>query len=285
MYPSFLFLQSEFLAWQGQHHVIRDGNISLPFYLKDGFALAPLAAPFGGFRFHGLVSESEVRRFLRILPSELKRFRVTGLRLVLPPDAYHPEWHIWLLPLLKEAGCKVVWQDLNFHLEQTGTFGSRLHRSERWKRNKSLREGYQFKILSDPDWNQLYPFLLESRKRKGYFLSMTKEALEATVNRFRTHYKISGVYQGTQLAALGVTVRVSPEVEYVFYTADSLDHRKLSPVVLLHEGIYEDMSGNSRGILDLGTASLKGIVNSGVATFKRNLGGIASVKTTLQLTL
>lgn len=285
MYPSFFFLQHEFLTWQGHHQIIREGNIALPIFLKDGLAFSPFAAPFGGFQCKGIVSESEFRRFLKVLPSELRRIRANGLRLVLPPDSYQPEWHIWLIPLLKEVGFKVVWQDLNFHLENKGSFSSRLHRSERWKRNKSLREGFEFSVLDRPDWNQLYPFLLESRKRKGYFLSMSQEALEATVSRFEKEYTISSVNINGELAALGVTVKVSPEIEYVFYTADALKHRKLSPVVLLHEGIYNYTNSRSVRLLDLGTASLKGIVNSGVATFKRNLGGIASVKTTLQLTL
>lgn len=285
MYPPFLFLQPDFLAWQGEHQVIRDGHISLPFYLKDGFALAPLAAPFGGFQCKGMVSESEFARFLRFLPGELRRFRATGLRLVLPPDAYQPEWNLWLLPLLKEAGFKVIWQDLNFHLEKGGTFTHGLHRSERWKRNKSIREGYVFSPLLNPDWDELYAFLLESRKRKGYFLSMSKEALVATVSRFPSHYRISAVWKENTLAALGVAIKVSEEIDYVFYTADALSHRKVSPVVLLHEGMIMASGNVAPGILDLGTASLRGIVNSGVATFKRNLGGIASVKTTLQLTL
>jgi hypothetical protein len=286
MNPNFLFLKSEFLDWQGEHQLIRDGQISLPFFLKDGFALAPLGAPFGGFQCKGMVSESEFARFLKVLPAELRRFRATGLRLVLPPDAYQPEWHLWLLPLLKEAGFKVIWQDLNFHLETGSSFTSRLHRSERWKRNKSIREGYFFTKVETPNWDLLYPFLLESRKRKGYFLSMSREALETTVRQFPAHYRISAVWKEDHLAALGVTIKVSPEIEYVFYTADALAHRKVSPVVLLHEGIYNSYAEKATpGILDLGTASLRGIVNSGVATFKRNLGGIASVKTTLQLTL
>ena len=70
----------------------------------------------------------------------------------------------------------------------------------------------------------------------------------------------------------------SSEILYVFYTADDLSHRKLSPVVLLHEGLYNYSIDQKFSLLDLGTASIKGLVNGGVATFKRNLGGVASLK-------
>ena len=77
---------------------------------------------------------------------------------------------------------------------------------------------------------------------------------------------------------MAITVRVNSEILYVFYTADDLSHRKLSPVVLLHEGLYQQCIEEKFRLLDLGTASVKGLVNGGVATFKRNLGGVASLK-------
>ena len=107
---------------------------------------------------------------------------------------------------------------------------------------------------------------------------MNREELENAFTRFPAAYKMWGVSVDNQLAAMAITVMVNRDILYVFYTADDLKHRKLSPVVMLHEGLYRHCGEEKFRLLDLGTASLKGLVNSGVATFKRNLGGVASLK-------
>jgi lipid II:glycine glycyltransferase (peptidoglycan interpeptide bridge formation enzyme) len=122
--------------------------------------------------------------------------------------------------------------------------------------------------------------LLDSRKRKGFELSMNQESLENVFAIFPENYSVFTVKNVAELAALAITVEVNPDILYVFYTADDVKFRKFSPVVLLHAGIYDYAKNMNFRILDLGTSSLKGLVNSGVATFKRSLGGIASLKNT-----
>lgn len=253
-----------------------------PFFIENGRLLSPAKAPFGSFLFNSAPGPELVLEILVQLESLARKEKVHTIQIVFPPDCYQPEVNVWLQPLMVSAGYQIAWQDLNFHRELSTSFESGLHRSERWKLRKSLQLGYEFRLIPEPDWDFAYPFLLESRRRKGYQLSMKREDLERTCRLFPDSYQMSGVFFQDQCVALALSIRVSDEIEYVFYTADDVQHRKLSPVVLLHHGLAVYGHGNGVRMLDLGTSSIKGVVNSGVATFKRNLGATASLKSTFQ---
>jgi hypothetical protein len=280
-----LFLRSSFLSRQGEPVWFESGSgterVAMPVFVEGNHAFSPLKASFGGFQYQGIPDLVKVRHVLENALDWMEKKRMSSFVLGLPPDAYTPEFHLKLMPLLVSLGFHLQWQDLNFHLDIDRPFSQHLSKSARWKRNKALREGYRFCFMPEPDWDQAYSFLMESRVRKGYALSMSREGLEFAFKENPDLFRMAGVFKSGICAALSVSIRVSDEIEYVFYTADSLEHRKRSPVILLHEGLYSAAGFDGVKLLDLGTASLKGLVNNGVATFKRGLGGVGSLKSTL----
>jgi hypothetical protein len=282
----YLFLTEPFLKQQGDLQLLKassDGSaVEFPFYIDKGRILSPAKAPFGSFLFQNEPRPELVSEVLIQLESLARKEKIHTIQIVFPPDCYQPEINVWLQPLLVSAGYQIAWQDLNFHRQLTVPFETGLHRSERWKLRKALQLGYEFRLIANPDWDFIYRFLLESRERKGYHLSMEKEDLERTCRLFSKEYRLSGVFFQSQCVALALSILVNEEIEYVFYTADDVHHRKLSPVVLLHQGLANHCREKGVRMLDLGTSSMKGVVNSGVATFKRNLGATASLKSTFQ---
>jgi predicted N-acyltransferase len=211
---------------------------------------------------------------------QLQKEKVTSLSITMPPDGYDFETGFLLAKILQNHGFQLGFQDLNFHLDVNSDFKKHLHRSERWKLNKSIRAEYIFHKVEKPDWDLAFRLLNESRERKGFRLSMDQKSLEEAFNIFPDRYQLFAVVKEEETVAIAITLKINKEILYIFYTADLLKHRKLSPVVLLHNGIYQFCQSERIQLLDLGTSSLKGQVNSGVANFKRNLGGIASLKNT-----
>lgn len=258
------------------HRGISGGRICLA--VQKSECLSPLRAPFGSVEVQGPYSATVVHQLLDEVDHFAKAHKLHTIRVVHPPDGYDPDTSYLIAKALQARGFHLLHQDLNFHLEVGLEFKTHLHRSERWKLNKSKRCGYSFHPISQPDWDVVFPFLLQSRERKGFALSMNREELQKAFQLFPNQYKMFCVRIDNHMVALAITVWVNSDILYVFYTADHLGHRKLSPVVLIHEGLYNYCLQHKIKLLDLGTASLKGIVNSGVATFKRNLGGVASLK-------
>ena len=91
------------------------------------------------------------------------------------------------------------------------------------------------------------------------------------------------VYDIDMLIAVGVTIKINQDILYTFYLADNQQYLKYSPTIYLLSGIYEYCQQENIKLLDLGIATDKGILNEGLARFKRSLGGKLSQKKTYSL--
>jgi len=273
-----LFSEPGFLHWQGPFSELRKDGTSIALY-GDREWLSPLRAPFGGFVFEEEFSPEKFSSFLEFLDQTAFERAIYSIEIQSPAGFYFQSFAEAFNRVLKANGFFMLFEDLNFHLPLDRPFVQHIHRSERWKLRKALKLGFSFRQAKKPDIPFVHAFILASRQRKGYRLSMTKEALESVFTAFPGRYRVWEVLSPEgKMAALAVSVSVSSTVEYLFYTADDPAFRQVSPVVMLHEGIYRMMSEEGKEILDLGTASLQGEVNKGVADFKRFLGGVESRK-------
>lgn len=284
MADQYFYNTDPFLSNQGEPCIMElsqgISNARIAWFKKNAEGFSPLKAPFGSIEIQGPYSNSLTNQLIEKLLARLRDEKVTSITITMPPDGYNKEAGFLISKAYENYGFNILFQDFNFHIEVNSEFRKHLHRSERWKLNKSIREGYTFRKVEIPDWEETFNLLQESRERKGFLLSMDRLSLEKSFKDFPEKYQLFSVLKDEKTVAIAVTIRVNKEILYVFYTADSLIHRKLSPVVLLHNGIYQYCISEKIEILDLGTCSLKGQVNSGVANFKKNLGGIVSLKNT-----
>lgn len=277
----YLFQSQKFLTYQGNYFLETFGSVAIAWFEKNGQANSPLKAPFGSvYPIQEVVNQNDIGILITQMENRLRLLNLESITITHCPEVYQPEFAQAVNRTLLNSGFCHICEDLNFHLPIEGEFKLRLHRSERWKLNKAKREEYRFQKINPPNWDLAFPIIEESRIRKGYPLSMNRKSLEEVFGEFSDTYKMYGVFQKGTCAAVAITIEVSKEIEYIFYTADVLEHRKRSPVVLLHEGIFEECKQKNKEILDLGTASLKGKLNEGVASFKKNLGGLTSSKNT-----
>ncbi len=272
------FLEPAFLEFQGMHFLAETDACRIAVF-GDSKLESPLKAPFGGFVLPDNASPNSMRRLIDKVDRYASSKNAPSLEIQLAPECYAGAEKDWLMPLLEDAGFQKVWTDLNFHLLLDGPIRRHLHHSERWKLNKSERHGFGFHLLPQPDWNQVHAFILASRIRKGYSLSMTADELRQSADKFPGRYRVWQVLSPSdELAAIAVSIDVSSQIEYVFYTADDPSFRKWSPVVMLIAGIYEAAHAEKKQLLDLGTASREGRINPGLAAFKQFLGGLPSPK-------
>lgn len=280
MTAPFFFQSEPFITHQGNYRIESNESCALAWFEKDNKAFSPLKAPFGSFFPNNeKTTTGPILELINQLENHCNDLNLESITITHCPEIYQPEFSHVVRQSLQTAGFSILFEDVNFHLPINNAFKLNLHRSERWKLNKARREGYRFRKINPPLWDLVFPILEQSRLRKGYPLSMDRLELEKVFKTFPDRYKTYGIFLKDQCVAVAITVEISAEIEYIFYTADEFEHRKRSPVVLLHEGIYNECINSNRKILDLGTSSLKGVLNPGVATFKKNLGGITSMKT------
>ncbi len=91
-----------------------------------------------------------------------------------------------------------------------------------------------------------------------------------------------GCYQGGEMVASAVCIRVNSQILYIFYWGESPGFESWSPVSLLAQSIYDYAASSGYRLLDAGTATLSGEPNHGLISYKKALGFVESLKITLE---
>lgn len=250
-------------------------------FVQGQTGYSPIKAPFGSIEFDDTISLDELNRFIQNITMKGLELGLSEIIITSYPNCYEPAKSLILNNALRSNGFESLWTDVNYHIEVNHeAFIQKIHRGERWKLRKSYKCGFTSSLWEKPDLEKVYSLILESRQRKGFELSLKKEEFFQMFKHMPEKYQVFGVWKGTELAAVSVTVEVSEKILYVFYTADEIGMRKLSPVVMVHETMYNYCEQRGFALLDFGTASKHGNINIGVANFKRRIGGNATNKIT-----
>jgi uncharacterized membrane protein YkvA (DUF1232 family) len=267
-----------------------DGNTVLAhfhLFVKEKAGLSPLQAPFGSIEFDESLGEAGLDLFIKKILTDAKARSLEKICITSYPDCYQYDKSLLLQRVLLSNGFRIRYSDLNYHFPVTSEleFKQLLHRGERWKLNRCKREGLEFHQVEMPDLNQWFTFIKNSRERKNYPISLTRHDFVHQIQANPDRYRFFGVFDDARIVALAVTVVVNKDIIYTFYTADLLEYRKWSPVVMLHEGIYQHCQQHNIKLLDLGTSSKYGVINEGVSVFKSSMGAIPCFKHTFECQL
>ena len=241
-------------------------------------------ASFGGINSLKTLSTETITFFYNFIFSYLKEKGFNELHISLPPFAYaafEAENQLQILSSLIELQTTT---DYNYHLAvYEEAFRSKLHSSEKNKLNKSLKAGFNILELSPTNLKECYDLIVHNRTQKGYPVTMTFENLEKVI--LLPEFHLFGLYDNNTLIATTILIQIDTEIAYNFYMADSYDYRSYSPLVMLNEHIYNWCKQKQITVLDLGTASEKGILNKGLSKFKQHLGAIETKKIRLSIPL
>lgn len=288
--PAHLALQHYPGEWLGFYLEDRRHASSVAvFYLAPdpttGTGHSPWQAPFGGVQLAPGLPADVVDAFLQTIQQALQSRGLTRVRLRTPAFAYDPAGSALLAQGFTRLGYQVVLAELNNHLPLAAGLEARQHPSERRRLAKCRRHGFQFEQEPPLLLPAAYAFLRQCRAEKGQQLSLSLERLQELFRQFPRDYFLFSVRDSAgQWAALTIAIRVSREVLYNFYPASPLAYNAFSPVVLLNDGLCAFARANDMTLLDLGTSTLPDGPNHSLLQFKRHLGGVLSLKLTLEWT-
>lgn len=256
-----------------------DARLSL--FVRDGGAVSPLRATFGGIEAAPDLPADALHFFLENTETWARSAGLTGVRFGQWPAAYAPALAERLDGVLRNRGYERLFADQNQHLRVTDEpLETRMHDSARRRWRKARQAGFVFQKWENPDWAEAHRFVLAARARKGLPLSMTAPELQRLGETFPNDVAVFTVRAGAALAALGITIRLNARVLYHFLPADAEEFLPYSPTVFLNAGLYGWAFQNGFGILDLGISTKLGVPNEGLLRFKRSLGAVISEKVT-----
>jgi hypothetical protein len=264
--------------WQNADNQTIEARFSV--ILKDNNAYSPLRATFGGIEFSEEISKENLHQFLLETISKIdgKTIKINSY-----PEGYISNLQIQKLEkCLLKSGFEISVIEQNFEIPITEKSFYETIRSVRAKQllRKSIKKGFVFQEIVQPNFLVIHAFIAHSRERKNRPITMSLEQLETHFKKFPKNFQIFSVTDSKRIIAVAVTIKINDEIIYTFYLSDDEAYLKDSPTIFLLSGIYEIFQQQNFKILDLGIATANGILNEGLARFKRSLGGDISFKKT-----
>jgi hypothetical protein len=248
---------------------------------------SPRLGTFGSFDFKDLPDLELVEFFADETERVLRDRGARGIEIISPPFAHAPELSHMVFLALHNRGYHATPHSFNQSIRlDDRPFNARVDADGRRRLIRARESGLQTRRLTSlQELSDAYKLILDNTRRKGYALSMTWERVREMIEIFGDRIYGFGAFRETQPAAASITIRVSPDVVYVFYWGDAAGYSGVSPVVLLAEAIYEHARAEGARWMDIGTSTSEGAPNYGLIHFKRNLGCEASLKLAYSKTL
>ncbi len=212
----------------------------------------------------------------------LKSKNVKKIEIVAEPFSHNIHNSSSLFTIYLSKGFTITNQEINHTLEVTNEpLIEKMMRNNKKRLNKCEREHFVFEqVHSNEDIETVYQTIKENREGKGYKVSMTLPQIMEMYKLFPENMFFFKASQNGNDAASSICLKLNNTVLYVFYWGDRKGFEQYSPVVYLANGIYNFAQKNQFKLIDVGTSSIHGEPNYGVATFKENLGFSISPKLT-----
>lgn len=293
IFERYLFNRAEHLATQRRRNPVSIGlwtththRIAALLHLdRTGTeAFSPTLAPFGGIQVTPDIPPEALTRMLDAAENWCRTNQVVRLVIRTSPGAYDDRQAALLKSVYMRCGFVPTHTHANHHIGVTPTlFINRIRSSERRRLRKCVRAGFTTEVLKNPDHEQVYAFLVQSRQRQGYPFSMNFEQFRLLLTNFPNQAQVFVVKDGHKIISLTVGIRVSSKILYNFCPADNLDYRSYSPMVQLNGFLYEYAQRIGIKLIDLGVSlDHLGHEKLSLMRFKENLGAQQSEKVTYE---
>ena len=183
-------------------------------------------------------------------------------------------------------GFRIAYSDLNhaFDLNSLGRweqYSMSLPRASRKNYRRSVEEGLVFSECPYERFDEVYGVIEKNRAEKGFPLRMTREHLFGMLSLHGVSIRLFAIMDNTDIVASAVIFDVTETVSQVVYWGDMSAHRHKRPMALLAVSLVDYYRELGKTVLDVGPSSESGVVNEGLADFKRSIGCFEAEKVTL----
>lgn len=269
--------------WQSYHLLVPGKKrvlASVHFHLRGDVAESPHRASFGSYQFSKKLSPEALYNFIHQVENHLTARGIKKIFITNPPGNYAPSHAALLDVSLLNQGYRIEKAEISTLLWVEGRFSEKVDAWEKRKLKQIHRARLNFSEVSPGRLSEVYAFISQCRQERKQSISMTAAEMERTVNALPHAFLLFAVFKDSDLAAASICVRINKNILYNFYSAHPKKFDKLSPVVLLMEGMYKWCQMHDVKLLDLGTSAVEGKPNFSLLNFKINLGGTPCCKFT-----
>ena len=249
--------------------------------LEGDEAISVKASSFGGFDMAGFADEEDAGDMVELLFNFLVEKKATRCIINTFPQCYDTYAHNLMEKALLDRGFRIAWTDLTHYMQPAGKmFDTIIDPDERTHLNFAAKHNWKFQKLAATHLPAAFDLIRRSKQVKGYPITLTLAELQQNFKLFPDNFLLFGIYDGEELRAASVCIRVNENILYDISHGDIPEKRKHSSIVPLIQGLYYYARENRYSLLDLGISTTKGEKNEGLFTFKNKLGTALSDKKT-----
>ena len=244
-------------------------------------AVSMVKSSFGGMDFASFADGFDASDMVDVLFDFLVEKKISTCLIHAFPQCYDSYAHDLMEHTLLSRGFEVLYTDITHYLQPAGKpFDTLIDPDERTHLNFARKHGWKFLQLGPEELPAAFDLILRSKRLKGYPSTLTLEELQNNFRLFPDNFLLFGIYDGDELRAASVCIRINDNVLYDISHGDNPEKRKHSSIVPLIQGLYYFARENRYSLLDLGISTVKGEKNEGLFNFKRKMGSAVSDKKT-----
>jgi hypothetical protein len=250
-------------------------------FLLDGTtAYSPYKSLFGSFELNPRLHQNLVRDFAGYVLNDLKSRQISNVYITHYAQCYGPRKALLVNNALLELGCELYLRAVNHHIEtRPEPLTERMHTMEQRRLRKCADHGLAFAQEHRESLPEIYAFLTACRAEKDLEPSVALHTLQHYFEAFPQDYLLFAVRKNEELMAATVAVKVSRSILYNFLPASLQAHNRLSPMVMLIDGLYAYCQQHRFEMLDLGiSTTTTGKDQDSLIRFKENVGASPSEK-------
>jgi hypothetical protein len=273
-----LWWDEKFLTYHySLENIAKNGSFLLPFQKAPNLVRVGFIGPYS--LAYTPDSPINLGSLDKIWSDLLLKYEESELQVRLPPEIYYQELFRANFEVLSRLGARVLYKDINFHLDLTGNFRDSINRNRSRELKRGSLRNFGFKAITLED---AYEVILANRQGKGLKPSLTKEQFNRLYETFPSALRFHGVELEGRVVSSSITMIISPFHAYVFmWGHDPSEPVSGESISTLCEGLFDTFKSEGFQILCLGTASVQGVVDVGLSRYKSSLGAIESLRITM----
>ncbi|AFA48874.1 hypothetical protein [Acetobacterium woodii] len=255
--------------------------------IKEKIIKAPYSAPFAMMYLSEKYRVIDVCELIESFKICLSLFHCNKIEITLPPEIYSEELINTEFAAFSSKGFKVKEICINNYFNLTKFINkedylSNLGKMARRNNKVAVKNNLEFAEISIKDYKLAYEVIKFNHEEQGYPVKISEEQMEDLINMNALTCRCFGIRKDNMLIAAAIIFDVTDEISQIIYWGDILAYRKMSPMTLLATEIINYYKKLKKKYIDIGPSSENGIINTGLADFKKNIGADNDVKITFQ---
>lgn len=251
--------------------------------LNKNTAKAPYSAPFAMIYVSKKYRIFDVCELIKALIICISLLDCNRIEFTLPPEIYAQELLNTEFAAFFSNGFKVKEIGINNYVslekfKNRDDYLNNLGKMAIRNNKRALKNNLKFAEITLQDFRDAYDIIKINHEALGYPVRISEMQMEDLINMNVLTCRCFGIKKEDIFMAAAIIFDITDEISQVIYWGDCPEYREMKPMTLLAIEIIDYYKNLGKKYLDFGPSSVAGIITSGLADFKKNVGCDNNIK-------